>query len=402
MRAGASDYLVKTFDAAFKDVLGMALARIARVRAAEAERAQLTRDRDLLREAIENSNDGLAVVNRDGGVRHCNSAFLSALGLFGATDKNVLSIPPQRLVRGAETLSAITDKLQGLGQGAVWATELLSIEKDGAAVDLSLSMLRDDKDAEPSLVFWLRDARERRRREKFQREILSTTTHDLKGPLGAISISCEVLLDRETADARTRTVLERISSSASSAIHLIEELLSARRIEEGTFLLKPRNHELEPTVRKVLTAFAMQAETRGLTLECSIEAGVTGCVDELGLERVISNLVGNGIKFTPRGGTITVAAQPVSGGATVSVRDTGCGMEPSDAQRLFQRYQRLPGHAAIPGSGLGLFIVKSIVSAHGGAIDVTSAIGEGTVFEVFFPDAPPLNARGEVLCLDFA
>jgi signal transduction histidine kinase len=75
-------------------------------------------------------------------------------------------------------------------------------------------------------------------------------------------------------------------------------------------------------------------------------------------------------------------------------------MEPGDAKRLFQRYSRLSAHAGVSGSGLGLFIVKCIVSAHGGSIDVTSAIGKGTTFEVFLPDRPPCNERGDVLCLD--
>jgi signal transduction histidine kinase len=77
-------------------------------------------------------------------------------------------------------------------------------------------------------------------------------------------------------------------------------------------------------------------------------------------------------------------------------------MEPSDVQRLFNRYGRLSSHAQVAGTGLGLFIVKCIVSAHGGSIDVTSAPGKGTTFEVFLPDKPPMNERGEVLCLDFA
>jgi signal transduction histidine kinase len=209
-------------------------------------------------------------------------------------------------------------------------------------------------------------------------------------------------LDRPSFDDRSRTVLERISTSASSAIQLIEEFLSARRIEEGTFVLKPAARDLGPIVSSVADTFALQAQTRGLSLEYDVEDSLTGCVDQLGLERVLANLVGNALKFTPRGGTVSVTVRRVTGGIALSVSDTGCGMEPSDAQRLFQRYQRLSAHQGTPGTGLGLFIVRSIVSAHGGTIDVTSAVGRGTTFDVFFPDAPPVNARGELLCLDFA
>lgn len=127
-----------------------------------------------------------------------------------------------------------------------------------------------------------------------------------------------------------------------------------------------------------------------------------GCVDSLGFERVLSNLISNGVKFSPKGASVFVAVKRDSTGVTLTVRDVGAGMEPSDAQRLFSRYGRLESHSQVSGTGLGLFIVKCIVSAHGGSIDVTSALGKGTTFNVYFPDRPPINDRGEVLCLDFA
>jgi signal transduction histidine kinase len=150
-------------------------------------------------------------------------------------------------------------------------------------------------------------------------------------------------------------------------------------------------------------SFALTAKTRSIDLAFSSgSVGLIGCVDPLGFERVLSNLVTNGIKFTPKGGTVVVNLARGVGGIVLSVRDTGSGMEPSEAQRLFARYARLTTHNRVAGSGLGLFIVKCIVNAHGGTIDVSSTPGKGTVFDVFFPDLPPCNERGEVLCLDFA
>jgi PAS domain S-box-containing protein len=402
MRAGAKDFLVKNFDATFRDVLQVALSRLASSLAVEREKEQITRDRDLLREAIENSNDGLAVVQGDGAVRYANSGFENFLAGFDAKERGLFAIDPTRIVRGDEVMSKLREQFASLEPGAVWTVEMVEEGDDRAAFDLSVSAVKD-VGADRVFLLWVRDVRERRRRERFQREILSTTTHDLKGPLGAIAVSCDVLLDTPPADNRVHSMLERISSSASSAIQLIEEFLSLRRIEEGAFVLRPATTDVRSIVSRIVENFQLSAKTRGVELVWS-GAGdrVDGCIDALGFERVLSNLISNGIKFTPKGGRVFVGIKRNSTGLTLSVRDLGAGMEPSDARRLFNRYGRLASHTQVSGTGLGLFIVKCIVSAHGGSIDVTSALGKGTTFDVYFPDRPPLNDRGEVLCLDFA
>ena len=86
----------------------------------------------------------------------------------------------------------------------------------------------------------------------------------------------------------------------------------------------------------------------------------------------------------------------------IRVQDSGCGMEPAEVRKIFERFTRLERHIETAGSGLGLFVVKSIVSAHGGRIDVTSQVGHGSVFEVTFPFKAPVNERGELISLDFA
>ncbi len=402
MRAGAKDFLVKNFDATFRDVLQVALSRLASTIAVEREKEQITRDRDLLREAIENSNDGLAVVQGDGSVRYANSGFESFLSGFDAKERGLFAIDPSRIARGDEVMRKLREQFANLEPGAVWTVEMVEEGDDRAAFDVSVSAVKDFG-TERVFLLWVRDVRERRRRERFQREILSTTTHDLKGPLGAIAVSCDVLLDTPPVDNRVHSMLERISSSASSAIQLIEEFLSLRRIEEGAFVLRPSTIDVRSIVSRVVENFQLSAKTREVELVWSGASDrIEGCVDPLGFERVLSNLISNGIKFTPKGGGVFVEIKRNSTGVTLSVRDLGAGMEPSDVQRLFSRYGRLASHAQVSGTGLGLFIVKCIVSAHGGSIDVTSALGKGTAFDVYFPDRPPLNDRGEVLCLDFA
>lgn len=403
MRAGASDFMVKNFDASFADVLQLTLSRINSARLAELERAAATRDRDLLREAVENSSDGLAVVSRDGGVRYCNSGFRAFLERFGVQGLNVLEIEAGAVLRGDGVLLKLKEHLAALRMGGVWTAELLGAKaEDDLAFEISLSASRDGANQE-TLVLWARDIQERKRRERFQREVISTTTHDLKGPLGAIAVSCDVLLDKPSGDDRAHALLERIATSANSAINLIEEFLSMRRIEEGAFVMHPVTAPLVEPLRRVMDSFAITAKTREVTLiaECEGE-DLLGCVDLLGFERVVTNLISNAIKFSAKGGVVKVSLVRNLDGVVLRVSDCGVGMEPNDAKRIFNRYERLSAHAGVSGSGLGLFIVKSIVNAHGGAIDLSSVLGKGTTFEVFFPDRPPCNERGEVLFLDLA
>ena len=402
MRLGAADFLVKNFDATFKDVLHLSLNRIAVAQAAEAERIRIARDRDTLQRAVENSDDGFALVDEQGAVVYSNSAFRKFLKEANASDSNVLSLEPAGIVNGASVIEALRQKLNTISEGGVWTSECVGAGERAFAYDLSLSGVPTGEPGCVARAMWLRDSRERKQREKFQREILSTTTHDLKGPLGAISISCEVLLDKEMEDRRTRQVLERISSSANTAIQLIEEFLSVRRIEEGTFVLRPIAQPLLPIVERCVDTFTIPYGTRGISLSVVCEDQLASAVvDALAVERVVSNLLSNGMKFTPKGGSVVVTVARNGGGATISVADTGAGMEPSEAQALFQRFSRLDKHAGVAGSGLGLFIVKSVVSAHGGGVEVSSAPGKGTTFDLFFPDAPPINTRGEVMCLNF-
>lgn len=419
MRAGASDFLVKSFDSSFADGLHLVLSRLRSTRDADVEREQVLRDRDLLRAALDESNDGLAVVERDGRVRYCNSSFKGFLNNLEPLAEGILDIPPDSLARGGEVLTRLRENLSELTPGGVWTTEIVKEGDDERAFELSVSACREsliegEADSARRLVLWVRDIGEKRRRDRFQREIISTTTHDLKGSLGAIAVSCDVLLESsslvaksgegEGAQKRMHALLERVASSANSAINLVEEFLSMRRIEEGALVMHPVINPLSAIISKVVDSLSLTAKTRGIAIDFISVRGeeILGCVDPLSFERVVANLVSNAIKFSAGVKRVEVSLKRQDGGVVLRVRDFGVGMEPGDAKRLFNRYARLAAHKGVAGSGLGLFIVKCIVSAHGGSIDVTSAIGQGTTFEIFFPDSPPCNEQGELVCVDLA
>src|SRR5262249_44564056 len=153
----------------------------------------------------------------------------------------------------------------------------------------------------------------------------------------------------------------------------------------------PTRQRIAPIVSTVLDDYRPIATARSITLTVQCDDKLEGAIDRTGLARVLGNLLSNALKFTPKGGQVTVAADERKGDLHVIVRDTGSGMEPAEVQRIFERFSRLERHRDVAGTGIGLFVLKSIVSAHGGNVTVTSKVGEGTSFELVFPAHPPVN-----------
>jgi len=408
MRLGARDFVVKNFDNNFSEVLGLSLSRLCATLLIDEERKKLEREMNALRLAIESSQDGMAVVDSKGAVSYANSAFRSVVELCGGDARNLLASFTAKVKEQEALVKELAENLEKLSPGAVWSSELHFVENKEMAFSMSLSVippLHQDRAAEPQpnkTVVWFRDISERKRREKFQREILSATTHDLKGPLGTISLCAEMLQDAVAGQEKASQLVLRVASSSKGALNLIDEFLSARRIEEGTFILKPLPVDVLDLLRNVVADYAAIAKAKSIELSCEETLSKLEVkVDKLGLSRVIGNLLSNAIKFTPKLGRVKVWVKALGSDYAVVVEDSGTGMEPASVHKIFERYSRLAEHKGIEGTGLGLFVVKSIVTAHGGKIQVTSKVGEGTRFTVILPCDPPVNERGEVVSLDF-
>ncbi len=376
LRQGAKDFLVKDFNQDFSNLLKLALARQYALSELDRERRELLRDLNLLKVSIESSVDGLAVLTPAGDIKYGNQGFISFTKLLDSDFRSVLL---ERLPK---------DHAQ---DGGVISFEISIKER---AFEVSITGVAG------SLVAWVRDRTDQKRRERFQRELLSTTTHDLKGPLGAIRVSTELLQGMLSKEEKPYQLVIRIASAVQNCINLIDEFLSARRIQEGSLRLKPTKKKLGAILTSVVDEFMPIATSRKLSLEVEPSEAEIMC-DEMGIRRVIGNLLSNALKFTPAGGRVVVRSRKQQDGVEVEVEDSGHGMEPSEVQSLFERFSRLERHSEVEGSGLGLFVVRSIVQAHGGTIQVASRVNSGTRFTVSLPASPPVNARGELECIDF-
>jgi signal transduction histidine kinase len=211
-------------------------------------------------------------------------------------------------------------------------------------------------------------------------EILSVVSHDLRNPLSAIIMGASMLLASESAEKRARMVAERIHRQAERMTRLIEDLVDFAGIQAGRIAIARAKHAPEEIIAAARDLFGPIAEERGLELEALTPPGLPAieCDSERAVQ-VISNLVANALKVTPRGGRIAIGVEPQDRQIVFYVKDTGPGIDPDDLPNLFERFWR-GKKSNYRGAGLGLSIARGIVDAHGGRIWAESTLGSGSTF----------------------
>jgi signal transduction histidine kinase len=220
-------------------------------------------------------------------------------------------------------------------------------------------------------------------------EFLSAASHDLRNPLSTIQAAGE-LLERSTEPGtlsreRVATSSLHILSASRRMAALLDAFLDVSRLEAGRPLeLNKQRCDLVPLVRQVVTESQQTSARHSIVLEAPGELSANA--DGPRLQRVVGNLVGNAIKYSPDGGEINVKLEAHNTDVVLTVRDRGIGIPGQDQQRVFERFQRGSNvEGRIAGTGIGLAGARQIVEQHGGAITVKSQIGKGSTFTVRLP-----------------
>jgi signal transduction histidine kinase len=223
--------------------------------------------------------------------------------------------------------------------------------------------------------------------DRLKDEFVALISHDLRTPLTSIIGYLELTLDDTNVTDEQRTYLNIVERNAERLLHLVNDLLFVARLEAGELDLHPDELDLVSIVRQSVAEAEPRAAAKGIDLSCDAEGPVPVRVDKGRMFQLLDNLVSNAIKFTPEGGDVRVSVGPANGVARLEVVDTGIGIPPDEQHHLFQRFFRTStaDDQQIPGTGLGLYIARAIVEAHGGSISVRSELGEGTSFEVELP-----------------
>lgn len=233
---------------------------------------------------------------------------------------------------------------------------------------------------------WKRRESEDRRRLEFEQQLIGIVSHDLRNPLSAIALSATVLLRRDDLDERATKTAARILSSAERASRLIRDLLdfTAARLGRG-IPITPREVDLHAFVAGVLEEVRLVHPDR--EFQAAHVGDGHGVVDTDRIAQVITNITNNAVQYSPPGTPITVKTEGTASELVLSVHNGGPAIPPEIRPHLFEPLQRgsTPGDPRARSVGLGLYIVKSIVEAHGGRIEVRSTDEEGTTFIVSIP-----------------
>ncbi len=258
-----------------------------------------------------------------------------------------------------------------------------------------------ERDEEGQVVAWLgtaTDIEEQKQAHAAARaavaardEFLSVASHELRTPLTALALSLQVLRTQLERAGGTKPVAERLSAvqrHIDRLTRLVNQLLDVARIEGGQLAIEREACDLGELVAEVVARLQPEARRAGCTIRAQVERPIRGCWDRLGLDQVVTNVLSNAIKYGANK-PIDVSLARTDRGVRLVIRDRGIGISGEDLTRIFERFTRAVPWRAYGGLGLGLYITRQIVAAHGGEISADGRPGEGATFTIELPLALP-------------
>lgn len=337
--------------------------------------ASLQAESTKLEAVISSMEDGVIAMDRRGIVEHCNAL---ARRLFE------LSMEP----RGLKVWELIRHReIEELAQRALEKGEIgrSQIQIGSRALSVGVSPIRGGQGA----VLVASDVTEASRYDEMRKEFVANVSHELRTPLALIQGYVDTLQEGAWRDEqRAPEFLETIQRNIARLNTIVADLLQLSRLESGGEIIRPAAVRMGGLFEKLREFFEPFARKKNQALEWAAAADVDAFVaDPDMIERAVSNLIDNAIKYTPEGGRIRVRSRSGEGVIDFVVEDTGIGIPDADRARVFERFYRVDKSRSreLGGTGLGLAIVKHIAQLHGGGVSVQSEVGQGSTFTLTIP-----------------
>ena len=339
------------------------------------QRVVLERERSVA--ILGNVADGIVAVGRDGNVLLWNTA---AEEITGVPASEATGRPPSDVLQRSLDPDETSDEGRGL----------IRIPRGSEEIWLSVTeaVMRDPAGAVAGRIYAFRDVSSDRLVEQLKSGFVSTVSHELRAPLTSIYGFAETLLREDVSfgDEERRTFLTYIASEAQRLTGIVDALLSVTRLEAGDLQVQLTPTDLRDVVTDVVSSAQRELVNGGRFVIDVPEEPLDAAADRDKVRQVLANLVDNAVKFSPAGGTVTVAARRAGDAVQVRVVDEGAGVPAGEQERIFRKFYRAdPAGPSAGGTGLGLFIARGLASAMGGRLWMDSEAGRGASFVLELP-----------------
>ena len=368
------------------------------------ESKKITQEKERIDNIVHHMADGLVVVDPQGKIVMLNPVAEKLLGI----NKDSVGVALNNTVKNEHLLTMVKNlepEKDGVLQKDV---ELLSPDESTKRVlRTSSAVIEDPNGKTVGMVTILNDITRQKELERMKSNFVASVSHELRTPLATIQQNISLMLKGLTGELNEDQLkfLNRAQDNIGRLKRLINDLLDTAAIEAGKFKLTLSTANLNEIINNVVVFLGKWAESKKVSLQSELLPGSPEIkIDKDRIEQILTNLIGNAMKFTPEGGRVIVTAinrEPSEdfpdGAVEVSVRDTGMGISPEDLKRLFEKFERAgAANLGIGGTGLGLSICKEIVKLHGGRIWVESKLNEGSKFSFLLPRYKEADSNKEV------
>ncbi|WP_431790776.1 sensor histidine kinase [Microbacterium paraoxydans] len=289
--------------------------------------------------------------------------------------------------------------VRGVRSTGETATESLRITRGGLSLDPRLVSARASAIGTRLVLLIIRDVTEQERLDQMRRDFVANTSHELKTPVGAVSLLAEAIESAADDPAQVRAFASRISAEAGRLGQLTGRIMSLSRLQAEDGLTEVAPVSIDEVIASSIEAHVVQADSAGVELARGGDRGVWVRGDAQILIEAVGNLIANAIVYSPRGSRVGVGVKADDDVVEVAVSDQGIGIAEADRERIFERFYRADEARSrrTGGTGLGLSIVKHATQRHGGEVRLWSRPGRGSTFTIRLPriDAPANAGQGK-------
>jgi PAS domain S-box-containing protein len=388
MKKGAFDFIPKPFT---PDQLRAVVDKSLRYTMALQD---ITESKSRLRVMVNRLTEGVMTTDAKKLIVQANPAFMHMLGYHGEEvvgrhvtdlidDEKLLNIIDQALAMPSNTFAEITHEIRLAENGE---------EKFFSA---RCTPFRGRLNENIGTITVLHDITALKKMDRMKSDFVSMVSHEIRSPMNSLLMQLKIILDGLAGDVtpKQQEILQRASEKILNLNNLVTELLDLSRIESGLIAHEKELVDISALLADQQTFHTPYAKEKDIVISLGCPGSLPPILaNRQNIEEIFANLITNAIKYSPRGGSISIRTMVESDYLKTEVSDTGFGISPEDLEKIFIRFYRVKdaNTREIHGTGLGLAIVKSIVESHHGNISVASEIGKGTTFTVWLPVSDPV------------